>query len=510
MGQALYRKYRTKTFAETVGQEHVTKTLENAIKQGKISHAYLLSGPRGVGKTSIARILAHEINGLPYDDEAHLDIIEIDAASNRRIDEIRELRDRVNTAPAHAKYKVYIIDEVHMLTKEAFNALLKTLEEPPAHVVFILATTEAHKLPETIVSRTQHYSLRPVPEAVLIQHLREIADSEKLDIEDDALALVAKHGDGSFRDSISLLDQAGSVSTHVTRTDIEHVLGLAPDEYIARLATAIRSGDSAGIVTTLAELYAQGFEPAMIAQQLSVRIRQEVLDGSSADPAAHLRLLASLLGVPAARSPRQLLEIVLLQSALSGSATTPVQKAAVVAPPQPQATKSSRVEKQAEPATVVPASESPSKPQPTKPEAAAKPAEPEQKKLQEESQPEAAAEPQSDEAISVVPSGTLDATELWHQTLEAIKKQYNTLYGIARMANPEFDGHKLTLTLKFAFHQKRLSEAKNHKLLTDTVERIYGQPVEVTSLVAETTEPAAKPDVTTISNIFGGAELLES
>src|SRR5690348_5210133 len=162
MGQALYRKYRSKTLDEIVGQAHVTTTLSNALKQGRFSHAYLLSGPRGVGKTSIARILAHEINGLPYTDESHLDIIEIDAASNRRIDEIRELRDRVNAAPVSAKYKVYIIDEVHMLTKEAFNALLKTLEEPPAHVVFMLATTEVHKLPDTIISRTQRFSLKPV------------------------------------------------------------------------------------------------------------------------------------------------------------------------------------------------------------------------------------------------------------------------------------------------------------------------------------------------------------
>jgi len=506
MGQALYRKYRTKTFAETVGQEHVTKTLENAIKQGRISHAYLFSGPRGVGKTSIARILAHEINGLPYDDEAHLDIIEIDAASNRRIDEIRDLRDRVNTAPAHAKYKVYIIDEVHMLTKEAFNALLKTLEEPPAHVVFILATTEAHKLPETIVSRTQRYSLRPVPEAMVIQHLREIANNEKLDIDDDALALVAKHGDGSFRDSISLLDQASSVGTHVTKTDIEHILGLAPDEYIARLATAISSSDSASIVTTLAELYGQGFEPAMIAQQLSARIRQEVLDGGgSADPGAQLRLLASLLNVPAARSPRQLLEIVLLQSALPTSTAAPAQKAAIASTPQPQTPKPGGAEKQSAPATSV--NESPSKTE-RMPEATPKPAEPEHKKEQEEPLPVTPTETQSGETLPA--AGTLDATELWHQTLEAIKKQYNTLYGIARMAHPEFDGHKLTLTLKFAFHQKRLVEAKNHKLLTDTVERLYGQPVEIACLVAEVPEPAGKPDVTAISNIFGGAELLES
>src|SRR3954466_457483 len=191
MGQALYRKYRSKSLKEIVGQEHITDTLLKALKSGRISHAYLFTGPRGVGKTSIARILAHEINGVPYtDDSMHLDIIEIDAASNRRIDEIRDLRDKVHIAPTSAKYKVYIIDEVHMLTKEAFNALLKTLEEPPAHVVFILATTEAHKLPETIISRTQRFAFKPVDPAKVSELLRQIVKAEKLSINDDALALI--------------------------------------------------------------------------------------------------------------------------------------------------------------------------------------------------------------------------------------------------------------------------------------------------------------------------------
>src|SRR3990167_544034 len=200
MGQALYRKNRPKSFAEVIGQEQITETLEKAIKDGRISHAYLLAGPRGVGKTSVARILAHEVNKLTYKDESiHLDIIEIDAASNRRIDEIRDIRQKVHIAPTSAKYKVYIIDEVHMLTKEAFNALLKTLEEPPEHCIFILATTEVHKLPETIISRTQRFTFKPVEKDKAIAHLKSIAKKEGIDIEPTALDLLADHGSGRDR-----------------------------------------------------------------------------------------------------------------------------------------------------------------------------------------------------------------------------------------------------------------------------------------------------------------------
>lgn len=482
MGQALYRKYRSKHLDEIVGQEHVTTTLKNALTQGRVSHAYLLSGPRGVGKTSIARILAHEINGLPYDDEAHLDIIEIDAASNRRIDEIRDLRDRVNTAPASAKYKVYIIDEVHMLTKEAFNALLKTLEEPPAHVVFILATTEAHKLPETIISRTQRYSLRPVPEEQVVNHLKEIAKGEKIQIDDDALALIARHGEGSFRDSISLLDQASSTSEKVTRSDVERILGLAPDEYVEKLLAAVETSNSNAIVQTLAELYAQGFEPAMVAYQISASLRENVLNGTASDSQAYLALLQKLLDVPAARNPRQLLEIVLLQHALPATTATPAPAPATA------------VAKQAAPKAVE------SEPVPIKPA--------EEPVKVEPVIPDEPAEPEPTPPKNKV-STSSDVTELWQGTLDEIKKQYNTLYGIARMAKPEFDGKTLKLEFKFAFHQKRMNEAKNRKIFGDIVERLYGQPVEIICIIAEAGAPA-KPDVSAISNIFGGAELLES
>src|ERR1700744_2794405 len=197
MEQALYRKYRPRNFKETVGQEHITQTLQNAIKAGRISHAYLLTGPRGVGKTSVARILAHEINNLPYNEEStNLDIIDIDAASNNGVEDVRDLREKVQIAPVSAKKKVYIIDEVHMLSKAAFNALLKTLEEPPEHVVFILATTDIDKLPATEISRTQRFGSRTIAPTDELNQFRYIGHSETIKISGDALALLAERGDG--------------------------------------------------------------------------------------------------------------------------------------------------------------------------------------------------------------------------------------------------------------------------------------------------------------------------
>lgn len=484
MGQALYRKYRPKSLAELVGQEHITAALGNALKSGRISHAYLLTGPRGTGKTSIARILAHEINDLPYGEDAPLDIIEIDAASNRRIDEIRDLRDKVNTAPSSAKYKVYIIDEVHMLTKEAFNALLKTLEEPPAHVVFILATTEAHKLPETIISRTQRYSLRPVPTEQVVAHLKTIAKKEKILVDEDALELIAEHGEGSFRDSISLLDQASNTTEKLTRAEVERMLGLAPIEYVQALQTAIGQSQPEQVVNTLTAIYVQGYEPAMVATQLGGVLREVVVanDVNGTDTNSILTLLQRLLEVPGARSPKQLLELILLQASL-------------------------------------PKNEHPHKPvipEITSPKTTAAKSQP--AKITEDKVAEKIAQPSKlekiEEASSKKPlalSSDMEISELWQQALNEIKKQYNTLYGIARMATPEIDGNTLTLHLKFSFHQKRLNEAKNRKILSDVVERLSGRPIEMVCIVSDKTMAAhARPDVTAISNIFGGAELLES
>ncbi len=280
MSKALYRKYRSKKLSEVVGQKHITTVLENALKQGKIAHAYLFTGPRGVGKTSIARILAHEINNLPYSEEDnHPDIIEIDAASNNGVDDIRQLRDNVQVAPFSAKYRVYIIDEVHMLSKAAFNALLKTLEEPPEHAVFILATTDAHKLPATIISRTQQFVFRFISKEDVCAHLEFIAKNEKINISKEAIEIIAERGEGSFRDSISLLDQISSItekSEKITANLLEETLGLAPKMQINALISAFENQNSNEILQIVRDVHNSGVDLKNFASQLLNFITENV------------------------------------------------------------------------------------------------------------------------------------------------------------------------------------------------------------------------------------------
>jgi DNA polymerase-3 subunit gamma/tau len=299
---ALYRKYRSKSLDEIVGQPHITDILKRAIKAGRISHAYLLTGPKGVGKTSVARILAHEINQLPYsDDSTHLDIIEIDAASNNGVEDVRDLREKVQLAPVSAKKKVYIIDEVHMLSKAAFNALLKTLEEPPEHIVFILATTDVDKLPATIVSRTQRYGFRAIAVDDAIKHLRHIADTEKIKIDDASLAIIAERSDGSFRDSISLLDQLASLADTkegITAELVETTLGLAPHTVVDDLLKLVEAGDVTAIATLLNQTIADGISAVTLTQQLTLKLRELVPEKPQLLP-----LLDGLLDVPKSSQP---------------------------------------------------------------------------------------------------------------------------------------------------------------------------------------------------------------
>ena len=275
--KALYRKYRPCKLSEVVGQEQVTKTLESSLKQGRISHAYLFIGPRGTGKTSVARIFAHEVNGFKYEPEDdYVDIIEIDGASNRGIDSIRELREKVMIAPTSGKYKIYIIDEVHMLTKEAFNALLKTLEEPPSHVIFIMATTDAHKVPITITSRAQTYTFRLAEKSVMAEYLKKVAKLEKINIDDSAINIIVKRGGGSFRDSLSLLDQISMLpGEKITKETVEEAMGLPEDEKIQELLNVYISGDVVKITTVIKELLISGVKPETLAEELIETIVDE-------------------------------------------------------------------------------------------------------------------------------------------------------------------------------------------------------------------------------------------
>ncbi len=490
MGKALYRKHRPKKLSEMVGQDHITATLDKAIKTGRISHAYLFTGPRGTGKTTTARILAHEVNKLPYnEDETHLDIIEIDAASNRRIDEIRELKDRINIAPTSAPYKVYIIDEVHMLTREAFNALLKTLEEPPEHAIFILATTEAHKLPETIISRTQRFSFKPYSLAQLTQQLKTIAKKEKLKIDDDAIELIARHGNGSFRDSISLLDQVGNTSDRVSQDDIRQALGQAPEELLQTLLDTLHSDDIAAVAQALQSAQDSGIQPAQLAEQLSQEIRRRMLGGQPV-PSRPTALLRELMAVPTANNPHIALELALYEAMLDRtpglsqpSSNTQLSKAATL--PAKTMPIPSPLEEVKKPAPV-----KHSEPEPT---------------------PDTPTEPvDMDNAIDAPTQGD------WQDILDAIKAKHNTLYGIIRMASPQFQPGSIVLSFSFPFHHKRVSDAKNHAILTKIAAETTGQQLRISyELNTVKSQPVAETvdtppvDLGAITEVFGKAEVLD-
>ncbi len=284
MSQALYRKWRPRLWEQVVGQEHVVTTLQNAVRAGRVGHAYLFAGPRGTGKTTTARLLAKAVNCLaespaerPCDKCPHcqavnegrfLDLIEIDAASNTSVDDVRDLRDKINFAPSQGKYKVYIIDEVHMLSTAAFNALLKTLEEPPPHAIFILATTEVHKIPATVLSRCQRHEFRRIPVQTIVSTLKSLGEQEGLQVDDDALTLIARQATGSLRDAISLLDQLASTGGPIQLELAQTVLGTAASQMVAELIEALRNRDAAAGLNCIHRALDSGSDPRQFARQV--------------------------------------------------------------------------------------------------------------------------------------------------------------------------------------------------------------------------------------------------
>ncbi len=303
--QALYNRWRSQTFDDVLGQEHITNTLRNQIRAGRVGHAYLFTGVRGTGKTSTARILAKAVNCIGEMEDPpcnscricesitsgrSLDLIEIDGASNRGIDEIRELRERVNFVPQDARYKVYVIDEVHMLTREAFNGLLKTLEEPPSHVIFVLCTTEAYRLPETILSRCQRFDFRRAPARLIAQKLARICASEGVQVTPEALEYIARRGAGSFRDAESLLDQVASyASEEIDVALVQRVLGVASAEAVSELIGAMLHGDAAFGLELINTAMDQGVDPRQFLGEILDQLRAMLLMVmGSEDPAETL------------------------------------------------------------------------------------------------------------------------------------------------------------------------------------------------------------------------------
>jgi DNA polymerase-3 subunit gamma/tau len=497
VSKALYRKYRSKSLGEIVGQDHVTDILARSLAAGRIAHAYLLTGPRGVGKTSIARILAYEINKLPYDESAtHLDIIEIDAASNNGVEDVRELREKVQIAPVSAHKKIYIIDEVHMLSKAAFNALLKTLEEPPEHAVFILATTDADKLPATIISRTQQFNLRTIAPNDAFNHLKHIADEEKIKIDDDALELIAIRGDGSFRDSISLLDQLRGLTneeTGITRQRIEQSLGLAPIEHVEKLLNAFESRDLRTIIELLDKNENSGIQPSVLVNQLIQTVRKNIIQKPQ-----QLELLDQLLEVTKSSQPNIKLLTVLAMHAV------PKPKTAALAVPSLEISAPIReledralhvkpaITKQI-PSRQITERRHQSDTNPIKSAGSTKAKPLNDNKGRDQG---------SEKDILIAPANLANLD--WEKVVEYARQNFVAIYSVLTKCGYEIDDEKLIIYTSNAFYKKKLDDTKHHtnllKALIETgVGNVYIETIG-------TPPPPKDSTAAAVAAIMGGGE----
>ncbi len=469
---SLYRKYRPQTFSDVLGQDHICSSLTSALKNDKVGHAYLFSGPRGTGKTTLARLFARAVNCqkrsldqnpcnqcelcVEIADGRSMDILEIDAASNRGIDEIRELRDKIGFAPNRAKFKVYIIDEVHMLTKEAFNALLKTLEEPPSHAIFVLATTELHKVPETIISRCQRYAFHRASSEALVSLLTKIAAYESIKIDEAGLKALADRSEGSYRDSLTLMGNLATCEESLTSDMVRHLLGLPPTELVEELLVSLIEGQTDKLTTLLKQFLDDGGDLMILVKGLADRCKQELLTGSENRPATQTAtLLEQLLSVhsrsrvsadPTALVLAQLLSLSMQHTAPSVPVAVTTQT--VVAEPKPVEVKAmvdvQKVEKKSE-------------------------------------------EPSVDgvlPTVSKAPVQTSDSTTFWGQFLEGIKNHNHALYMVIRSAQLEgLTEEEVTIAVKFRFYVDRLNELRNKKIIENVASQVSGRQLRLNCVI---------------------------
>lgn len=480
--RALYRKYRPTKLSDVVGQSSVTETLTNSLKQDKISHAYLFIGPRGTGKTSVARILAHEINHFDYQiEDDYLDIVEIDAASNTGVDNIRELREKAIIAPTKGKYKVYIIDEIHMLSKSASNALLKTLEEPPEHIVFIMATTDANKVPITISSRAQVHHFKLADPATMQQHLRQIADAEKINITDGALEIVVRRGGGSFRDSLSLLDQIATLTgQEITADLLNSALGLPEQQIITDLLAAYANQDRDTLVSLIHDLLDRGLQPEIIASEL--------ISAIIANPQP--TLLPLLARLPDVKAPFSEAKFLLAFLENAPATANPVAKpAASVATVPPTAEPASQA---------VPQASSTTTPKPPKITPAAAPAPKAPTKVQ---QP-AAAETKETQKTQTKPVSAKPSTFDWNAFKTSVQDANTAI--ASQLDKVDFTCQKNCLNLypHQKFTKNILAKSGNRNLLTSLL------PENFTLQIHEVGEKTAPKDATLsqLSAIMGDVQ----
>lgn len=391
----------------------------------------------------MARILAREVNQLESDQDlaSYMDITEIDAASNRGIDEIRTLRDTISSAPSQLSYKVYIIDEAHMLTREAFNALLKTLEEPPAHVIFILATTESHKLPATIISRTQRYDFRPISEADLVEQLSQIAKKEKILVSHDALEAIAQVSRGGFRDAIGLLDQLSVLEGEITSEQVAQFLGRVTSEQLAEIIADIKQQKTGPALEKLAAVLARGYDGQVVTQQLTDILRSDLLRYSSQDDASSRESLRFTAGAA------EVFTQALRDFKTTQHPSLPLELALVAISTPAEAAQPSELP-QAQPRKHITA-----KPAQTAAKAA--------------------------ESVVAKPKVDQDSQRLCTKALSLIKEHNNSLYAVLRSSQYRMEGDSFVVSCRFSFHKERIEEPRNRTLIEKAMTKTFGRPIEL-------------------------------